>query len=85
MQPTGIPKVKVHYLGWGRKYDEWPPVSELTGRVEGIEREEEKKLVDEELNQMKIQIQEMLNSVRRRDTLVDIRVPVSYKTWNRLS
>ena len=37
----GVPHVKVRYDGWGREYDEWRPISELTGTSNEYEMDEE--------------------------------------------
>ena len=59
--------MKVHYVGWGRKFDEWRPISELShfGFTNYIIRRDG--LVEHQLRQISIAIQESLNGARRRD------------------
>ena len=80
---NGVPLVKVRYEGWGREYDEWRPISELTGRANECETDEERQddIVTLELDRIRVRIQESLTGLRRCDTLVTIKEPVSEKTW----
>ena len=81
----GIPKVKVHYVGWGRRFDEWRPVSELShfGFTNYIIRRDW--LVEHQLRQISIAIQESLNGARRRDTSRSLKVSISERTWTELA
>ena len=81
----GIPKVKVHYVGWGRKFDEWRPISELShfGFTNYIIRRDG--LVEHQLRQISIATQESLNGARRRDTSRSLKVSISERTWTELA
>ena len=80
-------KVKVRYVGWGRRYDEWRPLSELTGSADEpeLDEEEQDEVVKLELGRIRVKIQESLTGLRRCDTLIKISEPVSEKTWRRIS
>ena len=77
----GLVKVKVHYQGWGGQYDEWRPLSEVTGSANetDLDKEEQEKLVELELGRIKIEIQESLTGLRRCDTRIKISEPVNEK------
>ena len=77
--------MKVHYVGWGRKFDEWRPISELShfGFTKYIIRRDG--LVEHQLRQISIAIQESLNGARRRDTSRSLKVSISERTWTELA
>ena len=77
--------MKVHYVGWGRKFDEWRPISELShfGVTNDLLRRGE--LVEQQLRQISIAIQESLNGGRRRDTSKSLEICISERTWNELA
>ncbi len=71
----------------GRRYDEWRPLSEITGSptVPELIEEEQDEVVELELDRIKVKIQESLTGLRRCDTLIKISEPVSEKTCRRIS
>ena len=62
-----VPLVKVCNEGWGREYDEWRPIIELTGRVNECETDEERQydIVTLELDRIRVRIQESLTGLCR--------------------
>ena len=60
-------KVKVRNEGWGWEYDEWRPISELTGRANECEMDEERQddIVTLEFERIRVRIQESLTGLRK--------------------
>ena len=83
----GVPYVKVCYDGWGREYDGWRPISELTGMSNEDETDEEGRnfVVRLEVDRIRVKVQKSLTGLRRRDKIVVIREPVSEKIWRAIS